>query len=215
MDKEKTIGEQKQEELFYKKKNYFEEADEKTLKEIFDYAEGYKKFLDAGKTERESVAVTINIVKEKGFSEYHLGDKLNPGDKKYFINREKSIVLFRVGTKNIEENGIRLLASHIDAPRIDLKQVPIYEDSNICFFKTHYYGGIKKYQWTAIPLALHVTVILKDGRKVNITVGENPNDPVFCINDLLPRLAIRAECNVFSYTYRQKTNIFEVKYEKN
>ena len=188
MDKEKTIGEQKQEELFYKKKNYFEEADEKTLKEIFDYAEGYKKFLDAGKTERESVAVTINVVKEKGFSEYHLGDKLKPGDKKYFINREKSIVLFRVGTKNIEENGIRLLASHIDAPRIDLKQVPIYEDSNMCFFKTHYYGGIKKYQWTAIPLALHGTVILKNGRKVNITVGENQNDPVFCINDLLPHL---------------------------
>lgn len=184
----KTLGEQKQEELFYKKKNFFEEADEKTINEIFDYAEGYKAFLDAGKTERESVADTIRIAKNNGFSEYKLGDKLNPGDKKYFINREKSIVLFKIGTNNLEDDGIRIIASHIDAPRIDLKQVPVYEDSNMCFLKTHYYGGIKKYQWTAIPLALHGTVVLKDGRKVNLSIGEKSNDPVFCINDLLPHL---------------------------
>ena len=188
MENEKTFGEQKQDELFYKKKNYFEEADDKTIKDMFDYAEGYKTFLDAGKTERESVEVTIKLAQQNGFSEYKLGDKLKAGDKKYFINRAKSIVLFRIGTNNLEDDGIRIIASHIDAPRIDLKQVPVYEDSNMCFMKTHYYGGIKKYQWTAIPLALHGTVVLKDGKKVDISIGENPTDPVFCINDLLPHL---------------------------
>ena len=188
MEETKTLGQQKQDKLFYKKKNYFEEADEQTIKAMFDYAEGYKAFLDAGKTERESVNVTINLAKDNGFSEYKLGDPLKPGDKKYYINRAKSIVLFRIGTNNIEEDGIRIIASHIDAPRIDLKQVPMYEDSNMCFMKTHYYGGIKKYQWTAIPLALHGSVILRNGEKVDITIGESPFDPVFCINDLLPHL---------------------------
>ena len=188
MDKEKSVGEQKQEELCYKKKNYFEIADSDTRKKMFDYAEGYKQFLNAGKTERESVEITISIVKKHGFSEYHFGDKLSAGDKKYFVNRKKSIVLFRVGTKNLETDGIRLIASHIDAPRIDLKQVPVYEDSSLCFLKTHYYGGIKKYQWTTIPLALHGTVVKKDGSSVNICVGEDPSDPVFCISDLLPHL---------------------------
>ncbi len=185
---EKTIGEQKKEELFYKKKNYFEEASSSERNKMYEYAEGYKQFLDAGKTERESCSITIKIVEDCGFTKYNLGDSLKPGDKKYFINRKKSIVLFRVGTKNLEENGIRLIASHIDAPRIDLKQVPMYEDSGMCFLKTHYYGGIKKYQWTAIPLALHGTVVLKDGSQVDICVGEDPKDPVFCINDLLPHL---------------------------
>lgn len=185
---EKSIGEQKQEELFYKKKNYFEEADDSLKQKMFDYAEGYKTFLDAGKTERESCKYTVELVKKHGFTEYHFGDKLKPGDKKFFVNRKKSLVLFRIGTKNIEEHGIRLIASHIDAPRIDLKQVPLYEDSGMCFMKTHYYGGIKKYQWTAIPLALHGSVILKNGEKVDITIGESPFDPVFCINDLLPHL---------------------------
>ena len=188
MENEKTLGQQKQDELFYKKKNYFEESDEQTIKAMYDYAEGYKAFLDSGKTERESVNVTINLAKDKGFTEYKLGDKVKPGDKKYYINRAKSIVLFRIGTNNIEDDGIRIIASHIDAPRIDLKQVPMYEDSNMCFMKTHYYGGIKKYQWTAIPLALHGSVILKNGEKVDITIGESPFDPVFCINDLLPHL---------------------------
>lgn len=185
---QKTLAEQKQEELFYKKKNIFEEANAETKKEIFAYAEGYKSFLNASKTERESVAITIELLKQKGFSEYHFGDALAIGDKKYFVNRKKSIVVFRIGSNNLEENGIRLIASHIDAPRIDLKQVPMYEDSGMCFFKTHYYGGIKKYQWTAIPLAIHGTVVLKNGKQVDICVGEDPSDPIFCINDLLPHL---------------------------
>lgn len=189
-EKSKKVSKTKEEQnkLCYKKKNYYEEASDKERKLIFDYAEGYKKFLDSGKTERESCDITIDLVKKKGYTEYHFGDKLKAGDKKYFVNRGKSVVVFKIGTKNIEEDGIRIVASHIDAPRIDLKQVPIYEDSKMCFFKTHYYGGIKKYQWTAIPLALHGSVVLLDGTKVDISVGEKPDDPVFCINDLLPHL---------------------------
>lgn len=162
---EKSKGQLKQEELSYKKKNYFETASDKERKEIFDYAEGYKAFLDAAKTEREACDFSVAAAKKAGFNEYRFGDKLKAGDKKYFVNRGKSVVVFRVGTKNPEEDGFRLIASHIDAPRVDIKQNPLYEDSGMCFLKTHYYGGIKKYQWTAIPLALHGVVVLKDGKK--------------------------------------------------
>ena len=185
---EKSKGQKFQEKLAYKKKNYYEVASKEEKKEIFAFAEDYKAFLDAAKTEREACDVAVAAAKKKGFTEYHFGDSLKAGDKKYFINRGKSVVVFRVGTKNLEEDGFRLIASHIDAPRIDIKQVPMYEDSGMCFLKTHYYGGIKKYQWTAIPLALHGTVILKNGKKVDISVGEKKDDPVFYINDLLPHL---------------------------
>lgn len=185
---EKTAGQKKQEELSYKKKNYFETASPAERKEMFDYAEGYKVFLDKGKTEREACDFAVNAAKEKGFTEYRFGDKLKKGDKKYFVNRGKSVVIFRIGTENIEEDGLRIIASHIDAPRVDVKQNPLYEEGNMCFLKTHYYGGIKKYQWTAIPLALHGAVVLKDGRKIDISIGEDEGDPVFCINDILPHL---------------------------
>ena len=184
----KSEGQQLLEELSYKKKNVFEEADEATLNKIFAYAEGYKTFLDCAKTEREACDYAVELCKKSGFSEYKFGDKLKAGDKKYFINRGKSVAVFRVGSKNLEEDGLRLIVSHIDAPRVDIKQNPLYEDSGMCFLKTHYYGGIKKYQWTAIPLALHGAVILGDGTKVNIKVGDEPGDPVFYINDLLPHL---------------------------
>lgn len=185
---DKSKGQKLQEKLSYKKKNYYETASEAERKEIFDYAEGYKHFLDAAKTEREACAVAVQLAQEKGFTEYKFGDKLKKGDKKYFVNRGKSVVVFRIGTKNVEEDGVRLIASHIDAPRIDIKQNPLYEDGNMCLLKTHYYGGIKKYQWTAIPLALHGAVVLKDGKTVEISVGEDKDDPIFCINDLLPHL---------------------------
>ena len=184
----KSEGQQLLEELSYKKKNVFEEADEKTKNKIFAYAEGYKTFLDNAKTEREACDYAVELAKKCGFTEYKFGDKLKAGDKKYFINRGKSVVVFRVGSKNIEEDGLRLIVSHIDAPRVDIKQNPLYEDSGMCFLKTHYYGGIKKYQWTAIPLALHGAVILRDGTKVNVKVGDEAGDPVFYINDLLPHL---------------------------
>ena len=185
---EKSKGQKLQEKLAYKKANYFETASEEERKEIYAYAEGYKAFLDAAKTEREACAVSIEAAKKKGFTEYHFGDKLKAGDKKYFDNRGKSVVLFTIGTENPETDGFRIIASHIDAPRIDIKQNPLYEDSGMCFLKTHYYGGIKKYQWTAIPLALHGAVVRKDGSKVEFKIGEASTDPVFYIDDLLPHL---------------------------
>ena len=176
-------GEQEKE-----KKNYYEEASKKERKAIYAYAEGYKAFLDAAKTEREACDVAVAMAQAKGFTEYHFGDPLVAGDRKYFVNRGKSVVVFRIGTRDLETDGMRLIASHIDAPRVDIKQVPLYEEGGMCYLKTHYYGGIKKYQWTTIPLALHGVVILKDGTKVEMKVGEDPKDPVFYIDDLLPHL---------------------------
>ena len=185
---EKSKGKELLEKLSYKKQNYFEAASAAERKEIFAYAEGYKAFLDAAKTEREACAVSVEMAKKAGFTEYRFGDKLKAGDKKYFVNRGKSVVVFRVGKKNLEEDGLRLIASHIDAPRVDIKQNPMYEDAGMCFLKTHYYGGIKKYQWTAIPLALHGAVVLKNGKKIELNIGEAAGDPVFYIDDLLPHL---------------------------
>ena len=188
MSEKKSKGQERYDELAYEKKNYFTVASKEERKAIFDYAEGYKTFLDNAKTEREACEVAVKMAKDAGFTEYKFGDKLSAGDKKYFVNRGKSVVVFRVGTKNLEEDGFRLIASHIDAPRVDIKQNPLYEEAGLCFLKTHYYGGIKKYQWTTIPLALHGVVVLKNGKKVEIKVGEDPADPVFYIDDLLPHL---------------------------
>ncbi len=188
MSEKKSKGQERYDELAYEKKNYFTVASKEERKAIFDYAEGYKTFLDNAKTEREACEVAVKMAKAAGFTEYKFGDKLSAGDKKYFVNRGKSVVVFRVGTKTLEEDGFRLIASHIDAPRVDIKQNPLYEEAGLCFLKTHYYGGIKKYQWTTIPLALHGVVVLKNGKKVEIKVGEDPADPVFYIDDLLPHL---------------------------
>lgn len=174
--------------LFLKKENVLEKADEAYKAAMFAYAESYKTFLDNAKIEREAVATSIEMAKKEGFSEYIIGDKIEVGGKYYYNNRNKSLFLFKVGKGDIEKLGMRILAAHIDSPRLDLKQNPLYEDSQMCFLKTHYYGGIKKYQWTAIPLALHGTVILKDGSSVSVCIGEDENDPVFYINDLLPHL---------------------------
>lgn len=188
-DKEKSLGAQLEEKLVFKKKNFFEESDDKKIKAAFDYAVGYMKYLDDSKTEREAVKASIIYAESKGFTEYQLGDKISVGDKKYYNNRGKSLVLFKIGKEDIGVNGIRILASHIDSPRLDVKQVPLYEDCGMAFLKTHYYGGIKKYQWTAIPLALHGPVVLSSGEVVDVCIGEDDNDPVFYINDLLPHLA--------------------------
>ena len=185
---EKTLGQQMKETLFYRKKNVYEESDESRLAEIFSYAEGYKKYLDASKTEREAVVSSIAMLEAAGYREYRLGDPLEIGDKIYYNNCNKSLIACYVGKGNLAETGIRIVAAHVDSPRIDLKQNPLYEDSGMSFFKTHYYGGIKKYQWTALPLALHGVVIRADGTEVSVTVGEDEGDPVFYINDLLPHL---------------------------
>ena len=176
-------------ELSYKRTNVYEVADEKTLKDIFAYAEGYKQFLDAGKTEREACAYAVAMAEKSGYKPFKFGQKLQKGDKVYYNNRGKNLYLIKVGNADIAEDGVRILASHIDSPRIDLKQVPLYEADGIALAKTHYYGGIRKYQWTSVPLAMHGTVIRKDGTKVDIKVGEDNADPVFYISDLLPHLA--------------------------
>ncbi len=188
---EKTVGQEMQEKLSYKKKNIYEEATPEKVKAIYDYAEGYKKFLDNAKTEREATEAAIELTKAKGYTEYKFGDKLAVGDKKYLNQHGKSLIIFKIGEKDLEQHGIRIIAAHVDAPRLDLKQIPMYEDGGMAFLKTHYYGGVKKYQWTAIPLALHGVMVKADGEVVNVCIGEDDTDPVFYINDLLPHLAAK------------------------
>ena len=173
--------------LIYEKKTVYELKGEEIVKGAFDYCEGYKKYLDLAKTEREAVTVSIEMAEANGFREYKLGDKISVGDRLYYNNRGKNLFLFTIGTEPINE-GIRLTAAHIDAPRIDLKQCPLYDEGGMGFFKTHYYGGIRKYQWVATPLALHGVIATKDGRVIDVNIGEDDTDPVFYINDLLPHL---------------------------
>lgn len=174
-------------ELAYKKQTVYEKADKSVVDAAFAYAEDYKRYLDEGKTEREALKISVEMAKAKGFREYRLGDEIHAGDKLYYNNRGKNLFVFSVGKEPIN-NGIRITAAHIDAPRIDLKQCPLYEDGGMGFFKTHYYGGIRKYQWVATPLALHGVIALADGRVIDVNIGEDDSDPLFYINDLLPHL---------------------------
>ena len=165
----KTAKELKNE-LFYTKKSVYQLTDEANVKAAFDYAVGYKNYLDNAKTERESVSKAIELAEKAGFKPYTLGQELKAGDKLYYNNRGKSLFVFTIGSENIE-NGIRISAAHVDSPRLDFKPCPVYEDSGMAFFKTHYYGGIKKYQWVTIPLAIHGVVTLNDGTNVEINIG--------------------------------------------
>ncbi len=159
---------------------------------IFAFSEDYKKFLNNGKTERQCVKEIIKAAEARGYKNINdfieKKEPLSPGTKIYANNREKSVALFVIGKKSIEE-GMNIVGTHIDAPRLDLKPFPLYEDGQLALLKTHYYGGIKKYQWTTIPLALHGIVINKEGKKIDIVIGESDDDPIFFINDLLPHLA--------------------------
>ncbi len=175
-------------ELIYEKKTVYARAGRDVTEKAFAYAEDYKVFLDAGKTERESLRAAVAMAEKCGFTEYRLGDEIRVGDKKYLNNRGKNLFLFSIGSEPVTE-GIRITAAHIDAPRLDLKQCPLYEDGAMGFFKTHYYGGIRKYQWLATPLSLHGVIVTKDERVIDVVVGEDEGDPVFYINDLLPHLA--------------------------
>ena len=163
------------------------EAPDQT-KEAAEYCEGYKAFLNKAKTEREFVAEAVRILSENGYQEYEIGKKYETGDKVYFINRKKALIMTTFGCRPLED-GIRLNIAHIDSPRLDLKPNPLYEKTYLAFLKTHYYGGIRKYQWATIPLAMHGVVITKDGTAVDICIGEDEGDPVFCVTDLLPHLA--------------------------
>ena len=177
--------------LAYKRTNVYEVADKALLEDIFAYAEGYKAFIDEGKTEREACAFAKAAAEKNGYKPFTFGQTLKAGDKVYYDNRGKNIYLIKVGSEDVSKEGIRIIASHIDSPRIDLKQVPLYETDSIAFAKTHYYGGIRKYQWATIPLSLHGTVVLKNGDILNVKIGEDENDPVFYISDLLPHLAAK------------------------
>lgn len=175
--------------LTYKRRNANNTQSAEERAAINEYAEGYKAFLAKGKTEREVVAETVAMLEGAGYKAYELGAPIAPGDRLYYNNRGKGLFVIKAGTADVAKEGIRILVAHVDSPRLDLKQVPLYEDSDIAYFKTHYYGGIKKYQWLTIPLALHGVIVLKDGTSVDVTVGEDPSDPVFYITDLLPHLS--------------------------
>lgn len=174
--------------MFCQKKNAYEALGDKYKKEIFEFSERYKAFLDAAKTEREAVRESVSILSANGFKCWNGVDPLKAGDRIYVVNRNKNIFAAVIGSEPVE-NGINLVVAHVDAPRLDLKQNPLYEDTGIALFDTHYYGGIKNYQWTVIPLAMHGVIVKADGTKAEISIGEGENDPVFTISDLLPHLA--------------------------
>ena len=176
------------ENLFYNRKNGRQKANEETLAQADSYCEGYKAFLDAAKTEREAVDEAIKLAEAKGFVPFVIGEKYNAGDKVYFNNRGKSIAFAVIG-KETADKGVNITAAHIDSPRLDLKPNPLYEEIDFALFKTHYYGGIRKYQWVTIPLALHGVFALKDGSQVKVSIGEKDDEPKFVINDLLPHLS--------------------------
>ena len=161
-------------------------------KQIFDFCEGYKNYLSVGKTERECIHEAVRLAEQKGYKNLNdvikNNEVLKAGDKVYLNNKDKALVLYLIGNDNIE-NGMRIIGSHVDSPRIDLKQNPLYEDGNLALMDTHYYGGIKKYQWVTLPLALHGVFAKKDGTVVNVNIGEDDNDPVVGISDLLVHLS--------------------------
>lgn len=173
-------------------KNTWETYDEKQLKEVDAFAEDYMDFLDNGKTERECIDTIVNRIEKEGYQELEslmkAQKKLQCGDKVYSVWMNKSIVMFQIGKKPMAE-GMNILGAHIDSPRLDVKQNPLYEDGGFAYLDTHYYGGVKKYQWVTIPLAIHGVIVKKDGTTVEVNVGENEDDPVFFVSDLLIHLA--------------------------
>jgi len=175
-------------ELKYEVKNGFLEISDAEKSEMFKFSDNYREFLGKGKTERQCCALAIEIAEKAGFVPLESKKSLSAGDKVYCVNRGKGIALAVIGSESVA-NGTNIVGAHIDVPRLDLKPVPLYEDGGFSLLKTHYYGGIKKYQWTAIPLAIHGVVIKSDGSSVEINIGEDEGDPVFCISDLLPHLA--------------------------
>lgn len=190
MAKKETENEAKQlkEKLFMQKKNAFLRMSDSEIKKCDKFCEGYKRFLDEAKTEREAAAYIEREAKAAGFVKFDKKKKYKAGDKVYVINREKSAILAVIGSEPVE-NGVNLLAAHIDSPRLDMKQNPLMEKDEVGYFKSHYYGGIKKYQWTTVPMSLHGVIVKADGTKITVKIGEDENDPVFCVSDLLPHLA--------------------------
>lgn len=188
-EKQETQGQRLAKELTYSFPHIGKEKPDQVV-EAYGFCEGYKRFLDEGKTERECVEAAVRMLESAGYQEYGPGKEYQPGDKVYQVNRGKALIATTFGKAPLTE-GVRLNGAHIDSPRLDLKPNPMYEKQDTAYFKTHYYGGIRKYQWATIPLAMHGVAILKDGRKVSICLGEKPEDPVFCVTDLLPHLSAK------------------------
>lgn len=174
--------------LCRKNENGWESVDTRKKESIFNFTKDYMNFLNKAKTEREFIAEAKKMAEANGYKDISEFEKLQPGDKVFFINREKSMYLAIIGTENIE-NGLHIIGSHVDSPRLDLKPNPLYEDTELAYLKTHYYGGIKKYQWTTIPLSIHGVIVKPNGEKITVNIGEDENDPIFTITDLLPHLA--------------------------
>jgi len=187
-------------ELFYTKKNTYDKIDEEEKALADTYCTQYKQFLNSAKTEREAVAEAVRLASSHGFIPLVRGMKLEKGSKVYMNVCGKALILAVIGDKPLSE-GVNIAAAHIDSPRLDLKQVPLYEDGDMALFKTHYYGGIRKHQWVAQPLALHGIVIKKDGSAVRINIGENESDPVFMVTDLLPHLSKDQDKKTLSGAY--------------
>ena len=175
-------------ELFYEPKNGYETMDAGQRSAMEAYCEDYKRFLNDSRTERECVRNAIALAEAQGFVEYVPGMELKTGEKIYYSNRGKALLLAIMGKKPMREGAV-VAAAHVDSPRLDLKQLPLYEDNELAFLKTHYYGGIKKYQWTAIPLELHGTVVTTAGETIDVVIGRDPDEPQFMVSDLLPHLA--------------------------
>lgn len=182
----KTEGQKLEEKLFFKPKHIAKD-NPKDIEKAMEFAEGYKTFLDHSKIERECVSYSVALAEKAGYKPFSRGIKTKTGDKFYYVNRGKNLYLVTIGKKPLNE-GIHFNIAHIDSPRIDLKPNPLYETEELAYFKTHYYGGIKKYQWTTIPLALHGRIMLADGKAIDVDFGEKPGDPVLVITDLLPHL---------------------------
>jgi len=189
-EKEKTPAQLRREELFQDKKNGYDRLTAEDEQAMGAYCEDYKHFLDAAKTEREAVDEAVRLAKSKGFVPFVRGMSVNPGDKYYRVNRGKALMLAVIGEKSMAD-GVSIGAAHIDSPRLDLKPEPLYEDSELAFLKTHYYGGIRKYQWVTIPLELHGVIVKKDGSTVKVAIGAAAGDPVFTVDDLLPHLGAK------------------------
>ena len=181
------MGELK-EKLFKNNKSGWENVDEEKRSKIEDVSSKYMSFLNKAKTEREFIKRARELANINGYKDIMEFESLKPGDKIYFVNREKSMYLAIIGENSIE-NGIHIIGSHVDSPRLDLKPNPLYEDTGLAYLKTHYYGGIKKYQWTTIPLSMHGVIVKTNGEKIEINIGEDEADPIFTITDLLPHLA--------------------------
>lgn len=182
------MEEELKEKLFNKKDNGWETLGSNQKEEVFDLSKKYMDFLNVAKTEREFIKHARKLANENGYKDIMEFDTLKPGDKIYFVNREKSMYLAIIGEKSIEE-GLHIIGSHVDSPRLDLKPNPLYEDTGLAYFKTHYYGRIKKYQWTTIPLSIHGVIVKANGEKIEVNIGEDEEDPIFTITDLLPHLA--------------------------